>query len=272
MSYAGNIKINDTTHLVGSTLYGTCSTSASTAEKEVTLSGFDALVTGVTIQVKFVNTNTAEDPTLKVGTTAAKTIYRYGTEAPGGIPAASWAANSVVTFTYDGTNWMMVDINPMMEDIINVIYPVGSIYMAATNVNPSLLFGGTWVQIKDKFILAAGNTYAVGDEGGAATCTLSTANLPAHTHGSKSMSGNIRLKGINDGYAIGDANNAQEGLVTFSRDGGAALPHIVADGGSELLSDLITINATHEHSSVGSGTAFDILPPYIAVEVWYRTA
>ena len=44
------------------------------------------------------------------------------------------------------------------------------------------MFGGTWTQIKDRFILAAGDSYTNGVTGGAATVTLSVNNMPSHTH------------------------------------------------------------------------------------------
>ncbi len=37
------------------------------------------------------------------------------------------------------------------SDVVDLIYPVGSIYMSVNNVNPEMLFGGEWEQIKDKF-------------------------------------------------------------------------------------------------------------------------
>ena len=58
---------------------------------------------------------------------------------------------------------------------IDDIYPVGSIYMSVNNTSPSTLFGGTWEQIKDTFLLSAGNTYTAGNTGGSAT----------HNHGYK---------------------------------------------------------------------------------------
>ncbi len=36
-----------------------------------------------------------------------------------------------------------------ITDLINTIYPVGSIYMSVNNTDPSSLFGGTWEQIND---------------------------------------------------------------------------------------------------------------------------
>ena len=109
MSYIGNVKVGSATHLVGSTLYGTCNTAAGTAEKAVTCANFDELLTGVTIHVKFDNTNTIANPTLNVNNTGAKAIKRYGTTAPSTSVQTSWYAGAVISFTYDGTYWMMDD-------------------------------------------------------------------------------------------------------------------------------------------------------------------
>ena len=37
---------------------------------------------------------------------------------------------------------------PTMEEVINKIYPIGSIYISLTNSSPETLFGGTWERIK----------------------------------------------------------------------------------------------------------------------------
>ena len=66
--------------------------------------------------------------------------------------------------------------------LLNLVYPVGSIYLSSKNTNPGTLFGGTWVQIKDRFILAAGDSYSNGATGGAATVTLTVSNMPSHSH------------------------------------------------------------------------------------------
>lgn len=61
-------------------------------------------------------------------------------------------------------------------------YPVGSIYLTVNDVNPAALFGGTWQRIKDKFLLAAGDTYTPGSQGGTARVILSEAQTPRHRH------------------------------------------------------------------------------------------
>lgn len=119
MGYVGKVTAGGSTHLVGSTLYGTCSTAANTAAKVVTCSDFTTLITGVTIHVKFTNANTVASPTLNVNSTGAKNIYRYGTTAPSTSAATSWQAGSVVSFTYDGSYWQM---NGWLNDNTNTTY------------------------------------------------------------------------------------------------------------------------------------------------------
>lgn len=123
MSYVG--KITDTsgvTGLVGSTLYGTCATGASTAAKVGTLSDFDQLIPGVTIHLKMTNSNTASSPTLNVNSTGAKAIRRYGTTAPGNNATLSWVAGSVISFTYIEESstgyWYMNDVSGIKTDTV----------------------------------------------------------------------------------------------------------------------------------------------------------
>lgn len=75
--------------------------------------------------------------------------------------------------------------------ITRYAYPIGSVYMSVTEVDPSELFGGEWERIQDKFLLSAGSTYSAGTSGGSAThtpsgsvnnTTLTTTQIPSHTH------------------------------------------------------------------------------------------
>jgi len=109
MSYVGKVTdYGGTTHLVGSTLYGTCSTQGNVAAKVVVCSDFNKLITGVTIHVKFTYPNTAASPTLNVNSTGAKPIYK-GSSTPAASTDITWPPDSIVSFTYDGTNWVMND-------------------------------------------------------------------------------------------------------------------------------------------------------------------
>jgi len=98
----------------GMALYGTCSTSAATAAKVAVVPKFTTLETGMVVYIKFTYSNTNSGTiTLTLQSDSAssteKPIYRNGTTKPGTNNARSWQDNSVVSFTYDGTAWMMND-------------------------------------------------------------------------------------------------------------------------------------------------------------------
>lgn len=116
MSYIGELQIDGGAQLpIGSTLYGICEIPAATAAKVVTLSNFDTLINGVTVHVRFSNGNSADNNiTLKVGSTDAKPVSN-----PGG--SFAWSSNSVISFTYDGTNdtWITNDGNVSQISILN---------------------------------------------------------------------------------------------------------------------------------------------------------
>lgn len=61
-------------------------------------------------------------------------------------------------------------------------HPVGSYWWTQDDTDPNEAYGGTWVRVKDKFVFAAGDSYSAGNTGGNASVTLSTSQLPSHTH------------------------------------------------------------------------------------------
>lgn len=108
----------------------------------------------------------------------------------------------------------------------NLVYPVGSIYVSVNSVNPGTIFGGTWEQIKDRFILAAGDAYAAGSTGGSAdavipththTITASSGSSGAHTH---TTSGTAASNGAHTHTVSG--TGASAGAHTHTVSGTAA--------------------------------------------------
>lgn len=68
------------------------------------------------------------------------------------------------------------------SDLLDLVYPIGSIYISVSTVSPSELLGGTWEQIKDTFLLSAGDIYSAGESGGEAEHTLTIDEMPSHNH------------------------------------------------------------------------------------------
>ena len=112
MAFVGQVKTDDVTGGVGSTLYGVCQTAANVAAKEVAIDGLDALIRGLTIHVKFTNSNRAAEPptlTIRSADNQARPIYRHGAVPPGITGRESWYPGTVVALTYDGEAWEMND-------------------------------------------------------------------------------------------------------------------------------------------------------------------
>ena len=159
------------------------------------------------------------------------------------------------------------------KNIFDLIYPVGSIYMSVNSTNPSTLFGGTWEEWgSGRVPLAFGNNgttnySTVEATGGFEKIALSVANLPAHTHGSRSLTGSFAFHGAGAATVLagGSGITAPSTLRTSYRSGGSNI------AGANSY-DAINVNATHEHDSVGSGTTHDNMQPYIVCYMWKRTA
>ena len=128
-----------------------------------------------------------------------------------------------------------VSITPF--DIYN-LYPVGSIYMSVNSTNPSNYFGGTWEQIKDRFLLACGSTYSNGSTGGEATHTLTVNEIPSHNHPIKNT-------------------NVGGGVTTYNT--------VKAEDKRGWGGNIYTDNT-------GGGQAHNNMPPYLAVYIWKRVA
>ncbi len=144
--------------------------------------------------------------------------------------------------------------------ITNIIYPVGSIYLSINETNPSTLFGGTWEQIKDKFLLSCGDIYQNKETGGEATHSLTINEMPSHNHTATTNTTGAHRHGYNGwwSYAAGSA----KGSIANERlsDGERWDPFNSAGDHSHT----VTINNT------GSGQAHNNMPPYLAVYIWKR--
>ena len=67
-------------------------------------------------------------------------------------------------------------------NLLEVVYPIGSIYQSTKSTSPSQLIGGAWKQITKKFLFAAGENYACGQIGDEEEHTLSIEEMPRHFH------------------------------------------------------------------------------------------
>lgn len=126
-----------------------------------------------------------------------------------------------------------------MPSLIDLIYPVGSVYISWSHVNPGTLFGGTWVRIENAFLWGCDENGGIGTTGGEKTHKLTTAEMPSHSHGA-----------VYSGNASGTKN-----LPWLSTG-------VLGTGDKLAYSTIAT----------GDSAAHNNMPPYVQVSIWRRTA
>lgn len=129
------------------------------------------------------------------------------------------------------TSWM---------NLMDIIYPVGSIYQSTKSTSPAFIIGGAWKQITAKFLLGAGNGYALNSTGGEEKHTLTTDEIPAHDH-------DINLYYHSNGGGNRGVNRSQWSDAN--------------DSGERFVA-----------AAEGGGQAHNNMPPYQAVSIWERVA
>lgn len=159
----------------------------------------------------------------------------------------------------------------LKEYILQSLYPVGSIYMSVNSTNPSTTFGGTWVQLKDRFLLGAGSSYTNGATGGAATVTLTTSQMPSHTHTFTGSSATTSSAGSHT-HKIGRDIDGGSGSsrYTVHNEGTSGADGTSSTGSAGAHTHTLTAKGTN--ASTGGGGSHNNMPPYLVVYMWKRTA
>ncbi len=148
-----------------------------------------------------------------------------------------------------------------LETNFDAIYPVGSVYIAVNDINPSTLFGGAWEQIKGRFLFGCGEnesnttTYwgncvassynrPLGETGGEPKHTLTIEEMPQHNH--------QLIKYVPYGIPYNDTANVSLGGSGKINYGESYEPFRIGN--------------------TGSGWEHNNMPPYLAVSIWKRVA
>lgn len=127
-----------------------------------------------------------------------------------------------------------------VDEILGLVYPVGSIYMSINNVSPATLFGGKWVQIQGRFLLGASDVYKANTTGGEEKHTLTTDEMPEHRHS---------IYYPNAGGPYGDA------AISYPEGSGT---------------DKTWEAEMCKTQSAGGSAAHNNMPPYLVVYMWRR--
>ena len=163
-------------------------------------------------------------------------------------------------------SWSVSDpdnfVAAIKSSLVNAIYPVGAVYISASSTSPATLFGGTWEQIKGRFLLSTGKpddnsntaygtnlTYngstkyneTAGSTGGESLHTLTIAQMPSHSHTLES-------------WVTKNPTGGRDAFLVYGMNSGT--PQSVK----------------YYQSPEGGGGAHNNMPPYLVVYMWKRTA
>jgi hypothetical protein len=175
----------------------------------------------------------------------------------------------------------VADLRNMVVSRFSALWPVGSVFLSVVATNPATLLGfGTWTQI-------AGGKFLVGQTGGDAafdaaeeTGGSKTKNL-AHAHGKGSLAADNG--GVDHNHGVNPPNTNSSGPVGVPAMAAAGMDITVpasdhchgtdigefASGGASAYLHPHTISG--DTAGAGSATQ-DILPPYLVVYIFKRTA
>ena len=133
---------------------------------------------------------------------------------------------------------------PTTKYIVDWLYPVGAIYMSMNATNPQLLFGGTWVQIEDRFLLCSAKSSKIG--GGSRF--IQANQLPAHNHS---------ITSYYDDY------NYTHKLSSGNMTSVNSIPQDASNASS---------NSTRKTYTDNTGNGAEYWQPYMTCYCWYRIA
>lgn len=150
------------------------------------------------------------------------------------------------------------------EDLVNLLYPVGSVYLSMNDTNPSVLFGGTWERITDAYLWATSSSSGgfIGGSLETGSTVLTVDQIPAHGH-------SISSSGAHSHTSQGRKSSGSNGGAIFESFGGAGSTRNVRVPRNGN-------NGEHTHTANntggGQGHTHTINPTYVNVIMWKRIA
>jgi microcystin-dependent protein len=143
---------------------------------------------------------------------------------------ADYVSNVTNGSTFDA---LMTKLNNMFD----LIYPIGSVYMSFNATSPANLFGGTWTRLSNVFLYATSTDANIGNTGGESAHTLTISEMPSHSH---------------------------------------TLPNGTGVAGSDYVANLTGGQVRHDSGittfAYGGGQAHNNMPPYVQCAMWKRIA
>lgn len=145
-------------------------------------------------------------------------------------------------------------INDIIKQTLLAAHPVGSIYQSLDSTSPETLFGGTWEVVNDVFLIGASSSYTAGSSGGSKT----------HLHTFDSTNKAYAMIGNYSNTVMFEDTSVNPTIVSLAKRTCYSWTH---------NSDASSTSSTVRPVSVrGQTDSNSVLPPYLAVYMWKRTA
>ena len=132
-------------------------------------------------------------------------------------------------------------------------WPVGAVLQMTNGNNPNDIYPGTtWQEIQGRFLLGSSSSYTLGNTGGAATVTLTTAQLPSHSHGLNSHTHTVgaHTHGLNSHTHTYAKASSPTGSTTLTTSQIPSHTHTIRSNNDDPLASF-GVNATWTNSSSG---------------------
>ncbi|EAX77265.1 hypothetical protein TVAG_597150 [Trichomonas vaginalis G3] len=152
------------------------------------------------------------------------------------------------------------ELQTLKTEILQTLYPVGSIYTSMNSTNPETVLGfGMWKQIVDKFLYCARYSKQTGG-----SKKIKEANLPPHTHtGTTNTTGNHSHSITKRGYINLAAGSDRQGMNRYD------ISSDPVDSSTGIFCGT-TGNHSHTFTTNPTGSGADYMPPFVTVFAWYR--
>ena len=150
-------------------------------------------------------------------------------------------------------------------NLLDVVYPVGSLYFTNNATSPAAIVGGSWTKIEEAAIRSSDTVGYVGTDEHAIT----TNEMPVHKHSASGSTGSAGSHTHDMYVKTNAASGSSRQAIQYSSDNSGGewkWSSSNASAGSHTHSVSISVNNT------GGGKAHNNMPPYQAVSIWERTA
>ena len=202
-----------------------------------------------------------------LGENGLKRLIKWIKQYMGTVSHVEWDDDEK-KLSYQDRNSDTQTIVDIKKKILDLAYPVGTVYISTSNVNPSTFLGGTWTTIQDRFLVGAGNNYSIRQMGGEAEITLERKYLPKFEWYTESGGAHGHYLQCEYGMSAGLTHNPNQ--LNYMQ------PANSSAGTRYESSSPVVWSGSHNHTFYmnpnSEQTPINKLPPYYGAFIFRRTA